>query len=363
MIHLNNVTPEMATFLYHTIIEGRMEFEVQNEFKANGESFLSRLIHQGKLPYACEIDLVNRYLEKDIKKKDDLIYDFAAHSKNPVALKEATKLKGINKDKVYENPNTPIEIINEKVMKNLKGIFKGKYTQKQLQEVIYLCFTRTLSDECYNAIIDKLDSETAIHHIAYSKATPIHILEKLSNDYNQNRNYRCVAVANNLLKDFEMLNQLSDMEKEKILRTISSMEALYEKKVIDTFYPYTKYSSGHFAPDYKNKDLVNEYCEFLEKLMEHPLINKPAISDYKRIMLQHLQDNEMSDEKNNVLSNARKDVNEIISEAVYSGRSTMYGKLNAYYVIKEKVYDYDKAIEQLEKVEAKIREEESVCID
>lgn len=339
---------EISTDVYKSIIDAKLEFNNEDD-ALNGITtrMLQRMMEMGKLPSACEYDLILRYINKNIKTKDELISTFASTSKNKDALVLATKLKGVNKDAIYRNPNLPREKVLSKAIKDIDDIRKGKYAQKQFYELEFFINSKTLSEDIYKALINDIKSETLIRAIINSDYTPDDILQKLADSYNHN--CKAMAIASWMMRNSTLKIRLTDIEQKRVVATIENIMNAYSRnpQIINNKQLLLQKAS-YMPNDVNDKETIKEYCKFIDNVAEHPFINKGVLMQYKKIMIEELSEKQPIQQTE--MGKLIDEMQNIIQGILHTGRSDAYAKYTIFKNIEKKAPEYEILANRLEEI-------------
>lgn len=136
-------TPRMTEEVYQSCIDAftngydKKKGRVVPSEKFNYESsitMLNKLLKNKMLPESMQYDLAQRIISRECKSMDEFTGDLFESSEHPEVLKLAVHLKSKDKEKAYNNPNMPLELIQKRAEDFCKKI--SKYLDKGQTEKI-----------------------------------------------------------------------------------------------------------------------------------------------------------------------------------------------------------------------------------
>jgi hypothetical protein len=153
----------------------------------NLKEIIKNLCEQETISEAVLTDLAHRIVEARIKYQDSFVVSVFSHISNPNLFPLVEQLLSHNKTDVYEkNPYLSDEIIIKRAEEFCKKInnYKQKGKERQIPDTWYeqikaMAKKTTLSDMCYDVILDSFDVHKFVLEIAKYNTTPTVVLDKM----------------------------------------------------------------------------------------------------------------------------------------------------------------------------------------
>ena len=148
---------------------------------------IEKLCKEGLIDSSVETDLAHRIINGKIRELHELAVTLFSHTSDPTLIPLIDKLLSYNKIEAYKNnPYIPAEMLIKRAESFCEQIDKliNKGKDENIKEVWYshisdMAKKTTLSDKCYNTILNCVDAKHFLMEIASYKTTPINVLKEL----------------------------------------------------------------------------------------------------------------------------------------------------------------------------------------
>ena len=148
---------------------------------------IEKLCNKEKIASSVEVDFANRIIDAKIREENSFAVSLFSHTSNPTIIPLIDNLLSHNKISVYDKGKyIPPEMITKRAEEFCTKIdkFQSKGEEGKIADVWFdyistLSTKATLSDECYNTILNNLDQNKMAIEVASQSLTPDWVLEKM----------------------------------------------------------------------------------------------------------------------------------------------------------------------------------------
>lgn len=273
---IKNPTKEMAEQLYISAVSVIYEINNPPQDKVYvAEDCLTRLAREKELTEDLKVDLIKRMISSGSTKTRSFTEFLIGDINDPEVLREATKIKGVDKSNVYYNKNTPNDIIYDKALSILKKIKKGSLSRSDRAIFNNFISSRTLSEREYKYISDNLipENQEIIKKLCRSHKTPSGILQNILNSYKDGKIDMQKQSDNILMAKLQLKMMENDFPEEyrKTVSYIAGFPKILEEETMQKFVDEIQTGNRYFLHNIfrpENKKFAPYVKRFLEMVEE-----------------------------------------------------------------------------------------------